>query len=230
MSILLQENYQLFQKVNSYAGHWPWLDLIMVFCANTLIFFWPVILLLLWGRPLSWRKRLLRPGEEAIAQECRAVVLWVPLACVLAYLLNLSVEQFIFEPRPFVSHQVHLLTTHLADDSFPSDHTAWSFAVLGMMLFSLPSLLLSAWSQRINEKRAGNTTALLFPLLLMWMALVMAGSIGLARVFVGVHYPGDILGGASSGLIAASIMTLLRHRMRQLTQGIMHRMQRIHLA
>ena len=56
---------------------------------------------------------------------------------------NLLIEQFVFEPRPFVTHKVHLLVGHAADSGFPSDHTAWSFAVIGMLLFTFVPLL--AW-------------------------------------------------------------------------------------
>jgi undecaprenyl-diphosphatase len=55
------------------------------------------------------------------------------------------------------------------------------------------------------------------PLLL---ALVIACSIGFARVFVGVHYPGDILGGAIDGLSAAGIVTALSHWLRQITNAV----------
>src|SRR5947209_20326129 len=85
MTLLLQLNYALFQDINAYAGHWLWLDDFMIFCANNLIFLWPLLLLVLWGRPLSWRNRPLRPGETEIAQESRSIVLWVAVACLLAY-------------------------------------------------------------------------------------------------------------------------------------------------
>jgi undecaprenyl-diphosphatase len=124
MTLLLHLNYLLFQKINGEAGDYAFLDTIMVFCANLLIFFWPLVLLALWGRPVSWRKRSLRHGEQEIIQECRSVVLWVGLACLFAYSMNLLIEQFVFEPRLFVTHKVHLLVSHVADGSFPSDHTA----------------------------------------------------------------------------------------------------------
>src|SRR5579884_491929 len=163
-ALLLQLNYRLFEKINALAGHWVWLDDTMIFCADLLIFVWPLLLLLLWGRPNSWRKRPLRAGEEAIVQKSRATILWIAPACLLAYLFNLGVEQFVFEPRPFVAHHVHLLITHVADASFPSDHTAWSFAVVGMLLFSLPPVLLAAWQQRIAEGKSSlRTAAILLP-------------------------------------------------------------------
>jgi undecaprenyl-diphosphatase len=211
-----------------YAGHWTWLDDIMIFSANFLIFIWPLIMLLFWGRPLAWRKRKLRPGEAEIMQECRAVVIWIAFACLLAYLFNLAVEHFIFEPRPFITYHVHLLIAHASDDSFPSDHTAWSFAVMGMMIFSLPTLLHTSWQQRLDARRQREQEVLLRPLILMGIAIVMACCIGVARVFVGVHYPGDILGGAISGLCAAVIITLVRrYLLQQLTNAIIQRLYRL---
>jgi undecaprenyl-diphosphatase len=228
---LLDANYHLFTDINTYAGHWVWLDDIMVFCANSLIFAWPIVMLLLWGRPQTWRKRELRPGETQIIQECRAIVIWIALACLLSYLFNLAIEHFLFEPRPFITHHVHLLASHTNDGSFPSDHTAWSFAVVGMMLFSLPTLLHASWQQRLDAKKQGAKGPLLRPLLLMGLALVMACCIGIARVFVGVHYPGDIVGGAITGLFAAAIITLVRqHWLQQPTHAIVTFVQHLHLA
>jgi undecaprenyl-diphosphatase len=230
MSFWLQQNYHLFLEVNEHAGRFPWLDGLMVFCADSLIFLWPLFLLALWGRPLSWRKRSLRPGELEIVQECRAAVLWALVACLVAYGINLGVEAFLFEPRPFIAHHVNLLISHAADDSFPSDHTAWSFAVVGMLLFALLPRLFSAWRMRTRQGSVESLQTLRFPLILMIIAIAIACSVGVARVFVGVHYPGDILGGSISGLIAAGIVTLLRHLLRRPTLGLLSLAQRFRLA
>src|SRR5436190_13266810 len=93
---LLQLNYTLFQEINAPAGSHPWFDALMIFCANALIFFLPLLLIMVWGRPLNWRKRALLPMEAELLQERRALVLWVALACLLAFGLNLLIEQFIF--------------------------------------------------------------------------------------------------------------------------------------
>ncbi len=86
-------------------------------------------------------------------------------------------------PRPYLSHQVNLLIAPTADTSFPSDHATLGFAVAVLV-----------W--RYN-RRAG--TALLL------LALVLA----FARVFVGAHYPSDVLGGAVLGaLISIAIAAL----------------------
>src|SRR5260370_12274629 len=120
------------------------------------------------------------------------------MACLAAYGLNLLVELVIIEPRPFITHHVHQLIAHAADGSFPSDHTAWAFAVGGMFLLQL----LPAWQAARRQKRETGESALLkalnYPALITLLAFVMGCAIGIARVFCGVHYPGDILGGALS--------------------------------
>ena len=230
MSQLLQFNYALFQAINSHAGAHPWLDALMVFCANYLVFCLPIPMLLMWGRPLNWRKQTLSAGEQEILRERRAAVLWVAIACLAAYALNLLIEQVIFEPRPFITHQIHQLISHPADGSFPSDHTAWAFAVGGMFLLQL----LPAWKKaRQHASQAYDDSqikALIYPGLITLLALVMGCVIGFARVFVGVHYPSDILGGAIDGLIAAIVMTLLRYVLSRPTNAVLRFAGNVHLA
>lgn len=230
MSTLMQLNYMLFQDMNAPAGQFPLFDAFMVFCANSLIFCWPILLLLVWGIPLNWRRRTLQPREIAITQERRAVVLWAAIACLVAYGINLLIEQFVFEPRPFVSHKVHLLVAHAADSSFPSDHTAWSFAVIGMLLFAFLPICLSTRRKR-DEKEQWFDAALRHKLVMfIIVASVIGCLIGLARVFVGVHYPGDVLGGALDGLVAAYLVTFLRRWLSRPTNAVLRFAQTIHIA
>ena len=86
-------------------------------------------------------------------------------------------------PRPYLTHQVNLLISPTADTSFPSDHATLGFAVAVLV-----------W--RYNRP-AG--TALLL------LALVLA----FARIFVGAHYPIDVLGGAVLGTLTSMAIALL---------------------
>jgi len=172
----------------------------------------------------------LQPGEVEMIQKRRAVVVWVGVACVLAYLFNLLLEHMIFEPRPFVNHSIHLLLTHPADASFPSDHTAWSFAVVGMLLFLTFPLLVSLWRRRDQGWQSQSFAAFMVPLLLLVGAIVIACTIGLARVYVGLHYPVDILGGAIDGLIAALVVTLLCRWLHQPTNAVLRFAQTLRVA
>ena len=230
MSLLLQLNYALFQAINAHAGIHPWLDALMVFCANDLIFCLPLLLLLMWGRPVNWRGQPLSTGELEMLRERRAAVLWVIFACLVAYAINLAIEQFIFEPRPFISHHVNQLVTHPADGSFPSDHTAWAIAVTGMFLF----LLWPAWrrAQRLRAESGDpdGLKTLIYPSLITLLALALGCLIGFARIFVGVHYPSDILGGALDGLIAAIVITLIRYWLSRPTNAVLRFAGNLRLA
>jgi membrane-associated phospholipid phosphatase len=100
------------------------------------------------------------------------------LALVLALVAVVICGQFVNEARPFVhDRDTVLLMKHAADNSFPSDHATVAFA-------------------------AAVVAALAWP---RWAAAFIVGAlaIGLARVFAGVHYPGDIVGGAAVGSLAA---------------------------
>lgn len=227
MSTLIQINYALFRDINGPAGGVPWLDAVMIFCANYLIFLWPVFLLLVWGLPLGWRRRSLRPGEAEIIQERRAALVWVIVACVLSFGMDLLIEQFYYEPRPFVTHRVHLLVQHAADASFPSDHAAWSFAVVGMLLFAfLPYFTMARHKPGVWANRA----LLRKPFWYIIGAFVIGCIIGFARIFVGVHYPDDILGGAIDGLVAAFIVTLVRRWLSRPTDAILRFVHMLRLA
>ena len=239
MSELWQINYMLFQDINAPAGHNAVLDALMIFCANNLIFLWLLLILVLWGIPLAWSKRPLSPVEVKVMQERRAAVLWIAIACLLAYGINLLIEQFVFEPRPFITHHVNLLISHAADGSFPSDHTAWSFAVVGVLLFALLPTLLAAQRTQTIQKSTWSTKStesiehlarIRIPLWLIVLSIVIACSIGFARVYVGVHYPDDILGGAIDGLLAAGIVTIFGRWLRTPTNAVISFARRVRLA
>ncbi|MDQ6659873.1 MAG: phosphatase PAP2 family protein [Chloroflexota bacterium] len=230
MDILYHWNYALFLAINGLAGAYAWLDSLMAFCADYLIFCWPILLLLIWGLPLAWKQRTLSSAQAALLQRRRSAVLWVPIACLIAYGLNLFIELFVFEPRPFVTHHnAHLLISHAADSAFPSDHTAWSFAVFGVLLFILVPALFAA-RRGASEDAKVPKGEVLWQAVLVGVAFVVACSIGFARVFVGVHYPGDVLGGALDGLVAGAIAALLFHVLRRLTDIVLRFARQIRLA
>ncbi|HKM16530.1 MAG TPA: undecaprenyl-diphosphatase [Marinospirillum sp.] len=105
----------------------------------------------------------------------------VLLALFISYLIGLVY----FHPRPFVAHLGTQLVEHTADASFPSDHTTFIFAIAFMYVF--------------NQA----TRSLGYALCLL---SVLAG---LARVFVGVHYPLDIVGAALLGGISSLMVIFL---------------------
>lgn len=101
-----------------------------------------------------------------------------------ADLLTLGVKTLVDRPRPFlVEPEPEPLLLGVLGDSFPSGHAATSFAGL----FALARFLPGRW-----------------PIL-----LALALAISYSRVYVGVHYPADVAGGALLGLAVATALRML---------------------
>jgi|SRR5215469_1191168 len=107
------------------------------------------------------------------------------IAAGLSFLVGLAVNQliliFIHRVRPYDAGASHLIISKSADWSFPSDHATTSIAIVAAFAF-----------------RGLPRRALLFAvgaLLVCW-----------SRVFVGIHYLTDVLGGGLTGLVAAALV------------------------
>jgi undecaprenyl-diphosphatase len=112
------------------------------------------------------------------------------MGAAIALLGNSIVSSIWTRPRPFVSHRVsvHLLVRHAADPSFPSDHSAALAAITVCML--------------ATRRWLGIVFA-------VWTILV-----GIARVYVGEHYPGDIVAGWAVGVVAGLLVVWAFRRTR----------------
>ncbi|MDG4858460.1 phosphatase PAP2 family protein [Streptomyces sp. T-3] len=143
-----------------------------------------MVLVVLW----CWRSVRRSESAEAAAVSVAGLV-WAPLAAGIAILINIPIRGFVERPRPFVDHKgLEVLAEGKTDFSFVSDHATLAMA-LGVGLFVA------------NRK---------FGLVGIGLAVVE----GFCRVYMGVHYPTDVVGGFALGtavtlLLAPLAMALL---------------------
>jgi undecaprenyl-diphosphatase len=106
-------------------------------------------------------------------------------AAGLGLLVSQVISHIWDRPRPFMAHphDTILLVTRSTEPSFPSDHAVAAFAI--------------AFSVALIGKRMGA------------LFLSVATVIAVFRVIAGVHYPGDVLGGAVIGLVCAFVVMRL---------------------
>ncbi|MDQ4074963.1 MAG: phosphatase PAP2 family protein [Chloroflexota bacterium] len=126
----------------------------------------------------------------------RRVVIHAILALLLANLIVKLSNLVWFRPRPFTYNEVNLLFYYPSDSSFPSNSAAavWSLA----------------WALWLRQRGS-------------WLgrgAVLLAALMGWSRIWVGVHYPFDIVGGVAIGILAAAVVEHNRVRLRPLTQAL----------
>jgi undecaprenyl-diphosphatase len=99
--------------------------------------------------------------------------------------INLLLGLAWFEPRPFMAGIGHTWLDHVADNGFPSDHAtlAWS---LGL------GLAVTGGSRRWGA-----------------VACLVGLATGWARVYLGIHFPLDVLASIPVGLLAAGFAAIL---------------------
>jgi undecaprenyl-diphosphatase len=118
-----------------------------------------------------------------------AAALWAPLGALAALALNQPLVNAFREPRPYtVLSHITVLAHRSTDYSFPSDHAVMAGAVTaGLFLIN---------------RRLGVVAAA--------AALLMA----FARVYIGAHWPGDVLVGLLvGGTVAGGGFAALQRRM-----------------
>lgn len=107
-------------------------------------------------------------------------------ASLFALLINWGISLIWFHPRPFMLGVGHTYLTHAPDSSFPSDH----FTALCTIFF------IFLWQETIKS---------LTVLFLLFMTLCIAW----ARIYVGVHYPLDMLGGIVVAVLSTGVVIYL---------------------
>lgn len=120
-------------------------------------------------------------------------------AMILTFLVvNCALKPLVARVRPYdLFQEISILVRPERDFSFPSGHSASSFAC--------------AWALfRASPRKYGAP------------ALALAGLIALSRLYVGVHYPTDVLAGVALGILLAELALRLIRRLRDLRLARCH--------
>jgi undecaprenyl-diphosphatase len=123
-----------------------------------------------------------------------AVVVCTPL-------LNLALKYFFHRTRP----DLHRLI-EIGGYSFPSGHAMSAFAFYGILSFLLWRHIPTRWGRTI----------------LILISIFMIAMIGTSRIYLGVHYPSDVIAGyfASGCWLAFAIWYFQRYRDRASKKGM----------
>lgn len=117
-----------------------------------------------------------------------AAALWAPLGALLAIGLNQPLGEAVGESRPYtVFPQALVLVSRSSDFSFPSDHAVMAGAVAAGVI--------------LTNRRLGAITAV--------AAMVLA----FARVYVGAHFPFDVIAGVLFGAAVCTVGYLAVRRL-----------------
>ncbi len=197
-------NTSVYLDLNRFSRNTAWAHPFMHAYA---LWLGPVLLTLLFvvAYAVVWRRR---------APQAAAVLILGGVGTIMALGLNQLVARAAEELRPYVTYPHALvLVARTGDYSFPSDHSIVAGGLTASLLLVLGK---SVWSRRHaggkagdfrrpRDRRAG------------WLLAVLAVTnviLGLflcfARVYVGAHYPGDVVAGYLLSFLVVVVVSLLR--------------------
>jgi len=118
----------------------------------------------------------------------RRATLWLVVTILGALVLDLTLKYAFHRPRP-TPFFVALPRTY----SFPSGHALFSFCFYGV----LAGLLMGRIQSRLAR-------------ILIWMAAaILVAAIGFSRIYLGVHYPSDVIAGYLTATLWVSTLLAL---------------------
>lgn len=121
-----------------------------------------------------------------IPKKTRKVGIMSAVALLGSLIINNNIiKNIVQRPRPFVTFtDLQIIISTPSEFSFPSGHTSSSFAAAAVFYRHLP-------------KKLGLPS------------VILAGLIGFSRLYVGVHYPTDVIAGVIMGILLSYLAEFL---------------------
>lgn len=107
---------------------------------------------------------------------------------ILSALANIALKKAFDRARPTIEHMVVIESL-----SYPSGHAMSAMAFYGFLTYLIFQIKMNKWARAL--------------LALLFVALIFF--IGLSRVYLGVHFPSDVVGGFIAGLIWVAFCVVL---------------------
>ena len=124
--------------------------------------------------------------------------LFAGYATTLGVTIDAIIGLIYFHPRPFMEHLGIMLIRHKPETSFPSDHTTFTLSIALMLLTFKSTRILGV--------------------VFTFLALLCA----IARIYVGVHWPFDILGSITVSIISVITILILKNYLQILNDIIIN--------
>ncbi|WP_408960438.1 phosphatase PAP2 family protein [Natrinema sp. 74] len=175
---------QYADMFTSHHGN-PIRNAIMIFAAENLIYLILLALLYLWVTSEEDHTTSVFQSGFALSRlatkdgKMKSIVIFVTI--IVSLTLSYAAGQLYSHPAPYMVGYETLLT-EAPENSFPSQHTTVSFAVVWPLLS-----LQDRWRTGL-------------------VALVLALLVGISRVYVGLHYPIDIIGAIGTSLLGFALV------------------------
>ncbi|WP_066319234.1 phosphatase PAP2 family protein [Bacillus sp. FJAT-29814] len=120
----------------------------------------------------------------AWSKETRLLAIASALALASSH-IPVQITKILFpRKRPYLTiEQTNILENPLQDHSFPSGHTTAIFAVMTPYILAIPSISL--------------------------VLILMGICVGVSRIYLGLHYPSDVVAGAILGISTGGLSYLL---------------------
>ncbi len=197
-------NTSWYLDINNFSRHTAWAH---TFMHNYALWLGPVLLAVVFVvvYAIAWWRR---------ASRAAALLFLGGVGTLVALGVNQLVDHAAKELRPYATHpQVLVLVGKTTDYSFPSDH---SIVAGGLTLSVLLVVGAGVWRRRPSVARGLPQEPMVEPSglgavrTLVVVNIVLGLFLCFARVYVGAHYPGDVVAGYLLSGVIVLLASLLR--------------------